>query len=285
MVCDILGKVEHLHGGRVAARHGNYAFLTAPLVSVLIVRKNSMLKHVPFYASLLGRQLSGETKAQQSHVLLYGAIEAHSFGEKGCIASNALLAKETGYSEGTIKNSLSELREAGWVSATYDDLGNRMQIIPLLVIDTPQSPPGDPPVTPRLPPRHLQVNRGNIIGNSKNYFSAKNDLPSDDDITTVAVDDWGEEYIKPQRKNPQTDEVINYFKKECLKHVGKNPAVALSVARKMVVAAREYLTDDQIKRMFDDWFRIGLPDNETMQITRALSTARINTFKADNGIK
>lgn len=161
------------------------------LPSEHIITTSSMLKHVPFYASLLGRKLSDDTHAQQSHVLLYGAIEAHSFGEKGCIASNDLLAKETGYSVNTIKNSLSEIRSAGWVNATYDTEGNRTQIIPLLIIDTP-SPAGDPPVTSRVTPRHLEGNRGNSLGNSIEFSKTKvlpNEIDIPEDDLTIETDE------------------------------------------------------------------------------------------------
>ena len=54
-----------------------------------------MLKHIPFYASLMGAKLYDKDTATTSHVLVYGAIEAHSMGDKGCIASNKTIANET----------------------------------------------------------------------------------------------------------------------------------------------------------------------------------------------
>lgn len=152
-----------------------------------------MLKHIPFYASLLNREL-GATKAQQAHVLVYGAIEAHSFGPKGCIASNQTLAEETGLSVGTVKNTISELKGAGWVFVTYDDNNLRSGINPMLEI-TPPSPPGDTPVTPRLHPRHPQVTIDNSREDSETLSSnelEESDL--EDDVSFVEDED-----LKPNR--------------------------------------------------------------------------------------
>jgi hypothetical protein len=144
-----------------------------------------MLKHIPFYASLLGQGLYGKN-ATYSHVLVYGAIEAHSFGEKGCIASNELLAKETGLGRGTVKNVLSDLNKAGWVTSEYKDAHKniRGKMIPNLTLSventktktkrpslrndtrhstvTPPSLPNDTPVTGECP----EVTVENTVENS-----------------------------------------------------------------------------------------------------------------------
>jgi len=126
-----------------------------------------MLKHIPFYASLLNRDL-GATKAKHSHVLVYGAVEAHSLGEKGCIASNQLLANETGLEVGTVKNVLTQMSKARWLQINYtDSLKNeRITIQPLLEIKTP-SLSSDTPVTPQLHPRHSVVTIEDIREDSK----------------------------------------------------------------------------------------------------------------------
>lgn len=134
-----------------------------------------MLKHIPFYASLLGRTLVKDVKATHSHVLVYGAIEAHSFGTKGCIASNSTIAEETGLAVGTVKNVLSHIAGAEWISVEYkDDLKQiRGVITPLIVIDVPSlrsdtpSLHSDTTVTGELHPRHSTVTRGNSLGNNK----------------------------------------------------------------------------------------------------------------------
>jgi hypothetical protein len=102
-----------------------------------------MLKSISFYSSLVGKELRNGRKATHAHVLLYGAVEAHSFGKLGCIASNKTLADETGYAVKKISERLLDMREAGWIS--YDLKENRRgSIEPLLVIDIPLPKKGKP---------------------------------------------------------------------------------------------------------------------------------------------
>lgn len=96
-----------------------------------------MLKHIPFYASLLGRQLTTTIKATHSHVLVYGAIEVHSFGEMGCIASNKTIAEETGLKQSSVATVISTLAKAGWVAVELDENNHRLSIEPLMVIEAP----------------------------------------------------------------------------------------------------------------------------------------------------
>jgi hypothetical protein len=97
-----------------------------------------MLKHIPFYASLLDKQLTEKVKATHRHVLLYGAIEAHSYGRLGCIAGNELLAQETGLSVENIRRYVGEIKAGGWVNYTIGRDNSRSEIIPLLEIEVPQ---------------------------------------------------------------------------------------------------------------------------------------------------
>lgn len=89
-----------------------------------------MLKHVPFYSSLLDKKLNGK-KPKHSHVLVYGAIEAHSMGPKGCIASNTTIAKEVGLASDTVSNLIGELAKGGWVHVYLKENGKRDSIMPL----------------------------------------------------------------------------------------------------------------------------------------------------------
>lgn len=66
-----------------------------------------------------------------SHVLVYGAIEAHSMGPKGCIASNATIAKEVGLGSETISNLIGELAKGGWIHVYLKENGKRDSIMPL----------------------------------------------------------------------------------------------------------------------------------------------------------
>lgn len=157
-----------------------------------------MLKHIPFYASLLGRPISNDKLATVSHVLVYGAIEAHSYGEKGCIASNETIAAETGLAVGTVKNVISELYKAVWLKVIYADETKQFRIVmePLLTIeepvkhkyrksnDTPSSP-NDGTVIPQLHPRHSPMTRDNILDNSIELSETK---VSRDEIDTLEDD-------------------------------------------------------------------------------------------------
>lgn len=126
-----------------------------------------MLKHIPFYGSLLGRELADGKKSTNSHVLVYGAIEAHSFGERGCIASNDLIAQETGLKKSTVRVALSEISRGGWVDVKLNANNFRTLIVPLLVIDTPISGHLHPHQSPLTPPSVDTEHRIQSIGNSK----------------------------------------------------------------------------------------------------------------------
>lgn len=104
-----------------------------------------MLRHIPFYATLLKRQLTEQIKATNSHVLVYGAVEAHGLGPKGCIASNKTLAEDTGLKESSVKTILSVLARAGWIEVNLDKNNHRKGIQPLMTIN--------PPVNDHKPPR------------------------------------------------------------------------------------------------------------------------------------
>lgn len=108
-----------------------------------------MLKHIPFYGSLIGRDL-GERKATAGHILVYGAIEAHSFGPKGCIASNTTIAEETGMEDGSVRNIISRLAKAGWIDVVLNSKRQRVSIIPLLSIVSPRDDTGCNPLVTRV---------------------------------------------------------------------------------------------------------------------------------------
>lgn len=125
-----------------------------------------MLKHIPFYATLLGRELPNGKTSTNSHVLVYGAIEAHSLGPKGCIASNRTIAASTGLKEGSVATIISLLSSAGWVSVRLDDNNHRKGITPLMEIK--------PPSIGIEPPLQSGLNIDNSIReNNTTYSEAK----------------------------------------------------------------------------------------------------------------
>jgi hypothetical protein len=123
-----------------------------------------MLHTISFHASLLGRELDENIKATNAHVLIYGAVEVHSFGEKGCIASNETIGVETGMTKGTVAKCLSQIAKARWVEVALKN-GRRMGIVPLLTIQPPL-PPSKPPFTTQSTPLYHPVNRDNNIDKS-----------------------------------------------------------------------------------------------------------------------
>lgn len=156
-----------------------------------------MLKHIPFYASLLGREMSNNKKSNNGMVLVYGAIEVHAMGEKGCIASNKRIADETGLSAGTVANYISELNRSGWVKVVTKNINGgiaRLEIKPLLTIET-HSRKNDTLHTSVIPPSsgddtplHLGVNIGNNIDNKENTSLPKGKGETPKKMTNLDID-------------------------------------------------------------------------------------------------
>lgn len=87
------------------------------------------MKSIPFYSELLEEGTTNE-------VLLYGLIEALSFSEGFCWATNETMAERLGVSKGTIKNLLSSISKKRWVEVKV--VGNkRVSMKPLLTIKKP----------------------------------------------------------------------------------------------------------------------------------------------------
>lgn len=162
-----------------------------------------MLKHIPFYASLLGREMSNGKKSNNGMVLVYGAIEVHSMGDKGCIASNKRIAQETGLSAGTVANYISVMHKSGWIKVNTNTVNGgvvRINIEPLLTIETPSSTSDTlhtsviPPSSGDDTPLHLGVNIDNNIENMENT-----------DITKV-IGETPEKY-----GNPEINEMFDFW--------------------------------------------------------------------------
>lgn len=130
-----------------------------------------MLHTIPFHATLLRRDLGNNIKSTNAHVLLYGAIEVHDAGEKGCIASNDKLGRETGYAKGTVENRLSEMAAAGWVTVVMKD-GKRIKIIPNGNITFDNASEGGFPHTGRGVPVHGNIDNS-LDNNSTTYSVGK----------------------------------------------------------------------------------------------------------------
>lgn len=112
-----------------------------------------------------------------------------------------------------------------------------------------------------------------------------------DDI--VPTDDDG--YEAPvKKKRPLGEEGQNKiasrirarFGEMCQKQLGTKPVLDIK-GYKMVLFALNTgsLTEPQIMDLFDEWFKMGKSDEETISITRALSARQIEGYKVRNNVK
>lgn len=126
-----------------------------------------MLKHIPFYASLFNLGNNSGIKPTNGHILLYGAVETHSFGAKGCIASNKTLAEETGLKASSVSVYLSEMSKMGWIKVCMNN-GQRKNIEPLLCIAPPLTTVNAPLNHSYTPPLTTVKQRQQYKGNREN---------------------------------------------------------------------------------------------------------------------
>lgn len=170
-----------------------------------------MLKHIPFYASLLNRQLTDKVKATHRHVLLYGAIEAHSYGRLGCIAGNETLAQETGLSVDNIRRYVGEIKAGGWIDYEIGSNSMRGEIIPLLEIEVPVRKNYTPPVYKLHKPCVENTHIGNIIGNNKETDIKATATP----VASLKATKVKSKPVKPKAltvEDPSVNNVIELFK-------------------------------------------------------------------------
>jgi hypothetical protein len=157
------------------------------------------LKLIPFYGSLVGAPLHKDKNdvtqlAKHSHVLVYGAVEAHSMGEKGtCIASNKTLALETGLSISRVASILSELAAAEWIRVSTDEKGTRLYIHPLSTIAMSGNPPLPHVATP-LATRGNIYNKDNTVENRTHTSKLRSD-----DLQASSVVDNGDRGVVKEK--------------------------------------------------------------------------------------
>lgn len=155
-----------------------------------------MLKHIPFYASLLNKTFNDGSSPSTGMILVYGAIEAHSFGERGCIASNKTIAEECGLKATSVANAISALNREGWIRVELNENNHRVLITPLLEIVAPPSLTSEPPFTVQVTPLHSTVNI---------EYSNKNTV-IEDSTKVLSVKTYGKQDI-------QVNEVFDYWEK------------------------------------------------------------------------
>ncbi len=108
----------------------------------------------------------------------------------------------------------------------------------------------------------------------------------------VPVDEDGREEVRrakgPKRegKNKVAGRLHRVFTQLCQKHLDTSPIMDVK-GYKMILYAMNTgaLTEPQITDLFEEWFSLGKPDEETISITRALSARQIEVYKIRNHVK
>lgn len=106
-----------------------------------------------------------------------------------------------------------------------------------------------------------------------------------DDISYVTSDEDGNT-LTPKTKGPRVSkskQAINtqqYFVDECFHHFKVKPLVTPAGYYRVVTAMKTLKTLEQFEQLFREWFALGLPKEEAIQITRALSDIEINKYMA-----
>jgi hypothetical protein len=91
--------------------------------------------------------------------------------------------------------------------------------------------------------------------------------------------------IVKEGKNKIAVRIQQKFVHMCKKEIGTLP-IANMAGYTMVLRALNTggLTETQIYDLFEEWFSLGKPDEEAVQITRALSDVQVNAYKVRNEI-
>lgn len=91
---------------------------------------------------------------------------------------------------------------------------------------------------------------------------------------------------KPEGKNKIALRLQRRFVELARKALDTSPVMDMK-GYKMVLYAMNTggLTEKQIEDLFEEWFTLGRPDEETISITRALSARQIEAYKIRNGVK
>lgn len=196
-----------------------------------------MLKHIPFYASLLEQTLLTGNKPSSSHILVYGAVEAHSMGDRGCIASNKTIATEVGLSEGRTANIISELAMSDWVKVHMDENNHRILIEPMMTLHVGVNPPS----RQREPPLHGSVNI---------EYSKEN----------TVIDNTTDKKMVIKKSDPNLEEMTAYW----VEAIGRKPRSGGDLTYQKKLLKEEGL--DRVKGAIQV-VKMGLTDQYAPQIT------------------
>lgn len=126
--------------------------------------------------------------------------------------------------------------------------------------------------------------KGMVIGDDVNY-------DVDEDGNERTHDGFG----RPLRKGPKPKtegknkialRIVHKFAEMCKKEVGVMPVMNAKGYHMALFALKTGgLTEAQVYDLFDEWFKLGKPDEEAVSIGRALSTNQINGYKVRNNVQ
>lgn len=209
---------------------------------------------------------------------------------KTAFATNDWIQKKLGYSRRQVQNALKELED-------MDLIVRNVQGMSRIIL------PGG--AAGLRGGRNSQVARGaagvhhNSVSNSerrggcaKSASATLQVKESQRSMEYVDVDEDGRESprraggLKPEGKNKVARRLQFKFAEMCEKQLGTKPVIDMKGYRMCLYAMNTGgLTEDQVVDLFDEWFKLGKADDETISITRALSARQIEGYKVRNGVK
>lgn len=102
-----------------------------------------------------------------------------------------------------------------------------------------------------------------------------------------ALSPYGEKPPSFRRRRPRDERVLRVvekFREMVRKHLGREILIGEIEYAQVKRALNGILTEEQIYDLFECWFALGKPDNETVHLRKALSNYQITNYKVDNNI-
>jgi hypothetical protein len=251
-----------------------------------------MEKENPNYYAVLSADVRYDKKISSSAKLLYAEITALCNKSGFCWAGNRYFSELYRVSARSIQSWLKQLIKGGYIRCEMVDLSKRR--IFLVRGGMKKTSGGDE--------ENFALNNTiNTTADKKEGFSKEkhllkviktkkmdNDIVEVDDEGRERVNAWGKRKGAPKRepKNKLALALQHHFIEQAYRSCGTRPILDIK-GYKMVLYSMNTggLSKEQVLDLFDWWFSLGRPDNESIQITRALSANNINSYKIANGIK
>lgn len=112
-----------------------------------------------------------------------------------------------------------------------------------------------------------------------------------EDLTRTPLNANGDEVV-PKNKVPKAGKNViairlqHKFGEICHKNLGIKPMVDKAGYVRVLAAMNEGgLSEAQVLDLFDEWFKLGKSDEESVSITRALSNRQIDGYKVRNNVR